>query len=124
MMWAKALSKTIWIVALWLMMTCSATGFQLESPWSRAVTMHFFWGEGCPHCAAASDPGSGDDLQAEPRYLGRWHNADVRFPPFEAVRTLRRYRKAEIVDVSLLSVKHAPHERECIQIADGTDTIS
>ncbi len=53
MMWAKALSKTIWIVALWLMMTCSATGFQLESPWSRAVTMHFFWGEGCLHCAAA-----------------------------------------------------------------------
>ena len=53
MIFSKALPRTILTFALLLMMTCSATGFQLKAPWSRAVTIRFFWGEGCPHCAAA-----------------------------------------------------------------------
>jgi glutaredoxin len=50
----KALSIiVVGFVALFFIAACTATGSERMSPENRTVTIRFFWGEGCPHCAKA-----------------------------------------------------------------------
>jgi len=50
---APALLATVVVLGAWLLLTAPAQAMAPAQQASQPVTIYFFWGDGCPHCAAA-----------------------------------------------------------------------
>ncbi|MCO5214027.1 MAG: hypothetical protein M9936_30370 [Caldilinea sp.] len=50
---APALLATIFVLSAWLFFAVQAQAAPPAQQASQPVTIYFFWGDGCPHCAAA-----------------------------------------------------------------------
>src|SRR5690606_40843078 len=50
---APALLATVFVLSGWLLFVAPAQAVAPAQQASEPVVIYFFWGDGCPHCAAA-----------------------------------------------------------------------
>ena len=71
--------------------------------------------------SAAGDTRSGDHLQAQARQLAGRDNAEIGLARLEPVGALRRDAEVKVEEPLLVSVEHAPDQRDGVEIADSAN---
>ena len=73
------------------------------------------------HGFPAGNAGAADNIEAQTEQLDGGHDPDIRLAALEPVGTLGGEAEIEVVQPALLSVQHAPDQRDRVEIAHRAD---